>query len=94
MKRILTFLAAGSALALTSVATVTSANAQCLNCGVPDPGYYRAYDYSGPYGYEGPGYAYGYVERGSPRHYGWKPGYPHYSADDYYNQHRQLQGTR
>jgi hypothetical protein len=37
----------------------------------------------------GPGYHYyGY------RHYGWKPGYPHYNADDYYNQHRQLQGTR
>ncbi|HLH89852.1 MAG TPA: hypothetical protein VKX28_15475 [Xanthobacteraceae bacterium] len=43
------------------------------------------------YGYEcGPGYRY----YGSPRHYGWKPGYPHYNADDYYNQHRQLQGTR
>jgi hypothetical protein len=38
----------------------------------------------------GPGYRY----YGSPRHYGWKPGYPHYNADDYYNQHRQLQGTR
>ena len=37
----------------------------------------------------GPGYRYY-----GARHYGWKPGYPHYNADDYYNQHRQLQGTR
>jgi hypothetical protein len=37
----------------------------------------------------GPGYRYYGV-----RHDGWKPGYPHYNADDYYNQHRQLQGTR
>jgi hypothetical protein len=37
----------------------------------------------------GPGYRYY-----GPRHSGWKPGYPDYSADDYYNQHRQLQGTR
>ena len=37
----------------------------------------------------GPGYRY------YGHHYsGWKPGYPHYNADDYYNQHRQLQGTR
>ena len=50
-----------------------------------------------PRDYYGPRYTYdsyyGYY-RGSPRHYGWKPGYPHYNADDYYNQHRQLQGTR
>lgn len=38
----------------------------------------------------GPGYRY----YDGPRHSGWKPGYPHYNADDYYNQRRQLQGTR
>lgn len=44
-----------------------------------------------PYGYYG---HYGYYGYYGGRHYGWKFGYPDYNADDYYNQHRQLQGTR
>ena len=109
MTKFLTVLAAGSALALASVAAPTTADARCHGCGVAagvvggiaagaiiagaTAPRYYGPDYS--YGaYDyAPGYAYGPGYDYGP---GYGYGYYRYggSTADYTNMDRQLQGTR
>jgi hypothetical protein len=109
MRKFLTVLAAGSAVALVSIAAPTTADARCRGCGVAAGvigGIAAGAIIAGAAsnGYYGPGYAYapGYAYDYAPGYaYGPAYGYggPYYggyyggSACDYRNRSRQLQGT-
>ena len=110
MTKFLTICAAGSALALASVAAPTAADARCWGCGVAAGVVAGAAagaiiaGASRPY-YYGPGYAYGPAYDYAPGYaydpgYAYGPGYGYYgyrygrSTADYTNMDRQLQGTR
>jgi len=105
MTKFLTVLAASGAVALTSIAAPTTANARCRGCGVGIAAGViggiaagAAFAASRPY-YYGPGYAYDYTY--APGYYA--PGYaygPYYgryyygsACDDYTARSRQLVGT-
>jgi hypothetical protein len=98
MTRSLTILAAGSALALVSIAAPTTADARCRGCGVAAGviggiavgaaiASSRGPYYDGPYAYDP-----GYVDTPAYAYYG----YRRYggATSDYTNADRQLQGTR
>jgi hypothetical protein len=108
MKKLLTTLAAGSALALVSVAAPTAAEARCIGCGVAagvvggialgaaiagsGPYYGGAYDYAPGYAY-GPGYAYAPGYAYGPAPYGYYR-YRGASCDRRnFSYDRQLQGS-
>ncbi len=109
MTKFLTVLAAGSAVALVSVAAPTTADARCRGCGIAAgviggiaAGAAIAGAASSPY-YYGPGYAYdpGYAyppayADDAPAYYGGGYGYRGWggATTDYTNMDRQLQGTR
>jgi hypothetical protein len=107
MTKFLTILAAGSALALVSVAAPTTADARCWGCGAAAVGVIGGIAvgaaiaashgpyYDGGYAYE-PGYAvapaYAY---GGPVYYGGGHGYGYGAAtSDYTHTDRDLVGTR
>ena len=102
MSKLLTILAAGSALALVTVAAPTSADARCRGCGVAAgvfggivagaviAGAVNGPYYDGPYAYD-PGYAYG-PGYGAPYYRGYY--YSGSSCDTRnYSYDRQVQGT-
>jgi len=107
MTKFLTILAAGSAVALASIAAPTTADARCRGCGVAAGviggiavGAAIAGAVSSPY-YYGPGYAYDYAPGyyapgyayGGPYYRGGYYGYYGGSTCDYASRSRQLQGT-
>jgi hypothetical protein len=95
MTKFLTVLAAGSALALTSVAAPTPADARCWGCGVAagviggiaagaiiagaTRPAYGYYGYGPAYAYD-PGYAYAPAYDGGYYGYGYGYGYPRYGG--------------
>jgi hypothetical protein len=107
MTKFLTVLAAGSALALVSIAAPTTADARCRGCGIAagvvgglavgaaiasGPRYYGpGYAYDPGYGYA-PGYAYDSYDGGPDYGYRYRGYYG--STADLTNRDRQLQGTR
>lgn len=105
MTKFLTVLAAGSAVALASVAVPTTADARCRGCGIAAgviggiavgaaiAGASNGY-YGSGYGYYGPGYGYDYAPAYAyGPYYGGYRGYYGGSSCDYVNRSRQLQGT-
>ena len=110
MTKFLTVLAAGSAVALTSIAAPTTADARCRGCGIAAgviggiaagaviAGATRPYYYGPDYYAYDSGYPYGYYDGGyayGGPYYGYY-GYRRWggATSDYTNASRQLQGTR
>ncbi len=109
MRKLLTVLAAGSAVALVSVAAPTTADARCRGCGIAAGvigGIAAGAAIAGASSYYGPGYAYdpGYAyppayAYDGPAYYGSDYGYYGYrrwggATSDYSHMDRDLAGTR